>query len=237
MGGLVENIDSFYDPLNKISTIKQVAPHWLEASSRHGMPVDIRVFDNIEADFKSTYPANIAYKAAQFQDSELAGKFLRRLREAAAAENQAIHKKETLVKLAGEVGLDTKQFETDFSSGKAREAFMADLHEARSQGISGFPTFILRNRKGQQILLHGYRPFSIFLQVIDKLVDKPLVKKDLPNLDGFIAQYNKVATQEIVEVFGLNKTDAEKRLIELAEKGKITRLPVGNGDFWKAKDK
>ena len=43
MGGLVKDIAEFYDPLNRIGGKdwnKQVASHWLEASERHGIPVD-----------------------------------------------------------------------------------------------------------------------------------------------------------------------------------------------------
>ena len=103
MGGLVENIDTFYDLHNNIGgpqKYEQGAAHWAEASGRHGQPVDNQLIFDLKKDFHSTYPASIAYKAAQMQDRELADKFLRRMREATSAEKMLIHKIEVQVELA-----------------------------------------------------------------------------------------------------------------------------------------
>lgn len=83
MGGLVADIDQFYDPVNRIGGEgwrEAVATHWLQASARHGMPVDVRIFTEFSSDFRSTYPANIAVKAAELQGEVLAHRFLRRIR-------------------------------------------------------------------------------------------------------------------------------------------------------------
>jgi len=237
MGGLVENIDNFYDPLNRISTVEQVAPHWLEASERHGMPVDVKIFEEIKSDFKSTYPANIAYKAAQFQGDELAEKFLRRMREAAAAERQQIHRPEVLTKLAEEVGLDKERFAKDLESKKAKDAFYADLHEARSQGISGFPTFVIRNQEGQEIMLRGYRSFETFKEVFHSLVKVPLKERSPTNIENFVKKYGHVATREVAEVFGLNLEEAKQKLQDLEMAGIIREIHLGNGSFWEPAQK
>jgi hypothetical protein len=50
------------------------------------MPVKGEGFRLFSKEHPSTYPQNIAYKAAQMQDQALAHKFLRRIREASAAE-------------------------------------------------------------------------------------------------------------------------------------------------------
>jgi putative protein-disulfide isomerase len=105
-GGLIETLDEQIAQ----QWFEQVAQHWLDASERHGMPVDVHVWQDLQGDFRSTYPANIAYKAAQLQDPDLADTFLRRMREAAAAERRYIHRKEVQVELAREVGLDSENF-------------------------------------------------------------------------------------------------------------------------------
>ena len=51
---------------------------------RHGMPVEVNGFKLFTEETSSTYPMNIAFKAAQFQSNDLAKKFLR-IREAVAA--------------------------------------------------------------------------------------------------------------------------------------------------------
>ncbi len=232
MGGLVENIETFYDQANDIGSISEVAPHWLEASSRHGMPVDIAVFDKIKDEMHSTYPANIAYKAAELQDAKLAKKYLRRLREATSTEQSPIHREETQIELAKSVGLDIERFSAALKSGRAKEAFEADLHEARNQGISGFPTFIIRNANGDQLLIHGYRPFDYFVRVFEQLAPAPLKMRQPEDIPSFVKKYGHVATQEILETFNLSNDDALTTLTGLAEEGQIRRVPLGNGDFW-----
>jgi len=91
MGGLVGDIREFYDRANGIGgdpdeSNENIAKHWLEASGKHGMPVRTEGFQLFTDDHPSSYPQNIAYKAAQMQDEELANKFLRRMREATATE-------------------------------------------------------------------------------------------------------------------------------------------------------
>lgn len=235
MGGLVRDMRDFYDPQNQISTMEQVAPHWRQASERHGMPVDETVFLDPKNDFRSTYPANIAYEAAQFQSKELAEKFLRRLREAAAAEHKFIHQQIVLTELAAEAGLDTNRFEDDIRSGRAEKAFYQDLNEARSQGISGFPSFIISNNVEPEMLLQGYRPFDVFEAIINKLTNGKINRRKPKDILAFIKKWRRVATQEVAEVFESSKPEAEKRLTELTEQGKLRRIPLGNGDFWEIK--
>jgi len=70
VGGLIEDFESFYDPANDISDPGDVAPHWLEASEHHGMPVDTAIFESDPA--QSTYPVSVAFVAARTQDRALA---------------------------------------------------------------------------------------------------------------------------------------------------------------------
>ena len=232
MGGLVKDMGDFYDAYNDISRIEQVAPHWLEASGRHGMPVDIKVFDEIKKDFKSTYPANIAYKAAQMQDSELADKFLRRMREAAAYEKKPIHKTETLKDLAAETGLDAEKFVKDFESKEAKEAFMEDITDARSRGIFGFPTFLIKNKAGREMIIKSFRTFEELSVILGELSGEELKREKPKDILSFINKYEKVATREVSEVFAINDAQAEKELDDLADKGKIKKQRAGNGVMW-----
>jgi protein-disulfide isomerase-like protein with CxxC motif len=57
MGGLVEDTAKFRDPLNRIGgpgMHKQVADHWRQAATRHGMPVDADAFIDFASEFRST---------------------------------------------------------------------------------------------------------------------------------------------------------------------------------------
>jgi len=243
MGGLVEDIANFYDPLNLIGgegIFEQVAAHWEDASKKHGMPVDPRVFQDIAKEFRSTYPANIAYKAAQMQSQELADRFLRRMREAAAAGRRALHRKETQIELAREVGLNVEKFVEALEDGSAERAFHEDLKECRALGITGFPTFKIRNRQGRDIFLTGYRRFEAFERVFRELVGDALVKARPragdDSIIAFIRKYGNVATREVAEIFDLEDEHAEKMLLDLEADGKIEKVVAGNGHFWFLKD-
>ncbi|MCK5103765.1 MAG: DsbA family protein, partial [Cyclobacteriaceae bacterium] len=145
IGGLVEDAHSFMDPRNNIGGDlnkfnKQVGEHWLEASERHGMPVEAEGFKLFDDNNPSTYPMNIAYKAAQMQDEVKAVKFLRRMREAIAAEAKQANKMEVLIELAQDSGLDISQFVMDMDNGEAIKVFEEDRQLTASYWANGFPS-------------------------------------------------------------------------------------------------
>lgn len=234
MGGLVEDISNFYDPSNRIggeNMFEQVALHWEDASRRHGMPVDGRGFCDLKGEFRSTYPASIAFKAAQIQDQVLAERFLRRMREAASAERQAISRVDVQVELAKDTGLDSQKFLEVLESGEAERTFQKDLEHARSMGVTSFPTFLLTNEKGDDIWLKGFQPFSNFEKALQKL-DPHLKAKAPKSILEFIRKYKRVATMEVMEVFELAEKEAFEELWALEKLGNIKKIKAGNGYFW-----
>jgi putative protein-disulfide isomerase len=245
MGGLVKDIKEFYDPLNRIGGefwYLQVANHWLEASSLHGMPVDPKQFSEYHQEFTSTWPANIATKAAEIQNKELAWKYLRRLREAAAAEARPIHRLEEQLKLAKEVGLDEKKMKEDIESGKAYEEFMKDIEECQKRGITGFPTFLIRRLKDNfETIRVGYMNYSEFKKILEKITNKELKEKKIELSEkealNFIKHYEKVATQEIAVLFDISKNEAFSFFTSLESKDLIESQKAGNDYFWKTKSK
>ncbi len=242
MGGLVADIKTFSDPSNRIGGSKwyeQVAAHWLEASNRHGMPVDEKIFfDLADTDF-STHPAGVAYKAALLQDRLMANKFLRRMREGAAAERRVIQRLDVQLDIAKEVGLDGKRFVADIESGRAAEAFAEDLSECRRRGIRGFPTLLVRNpRTGEELLLNGYRQFSEISDALRKLGGNDF-EPDFPTADKeavleFVRRSANTAPREVVEVFDLDEAEAGRYIDSLVSDGALRRRQVGNGLFYSA---
>ena len=177
MGGLVKDIHQFMDTTNHIggkgaeAANRQVMEHWLEASQRHGMPVMEEGFALFSDKYPSTYPQCIAYKAAQLTDRNKADRFLRRIREATTAEAQVTSKKEVLVSLASEVGLDIATFLSYINDGSAEQAFNGDLNLCNALGVRGFPTFEVKFNS-QKVLMRGYQQFADFKAVIDMITFK-----------------------------------------------------------------
>ena len=236
MGGLVENIDIFYDLHNNIGgprKYEQGAAHWAEASGRHGQPVDNQLIFDLKKDFHSTYPASIAYKAAQMQDRELADKFLRRMREATSAEKMLIHKIEVQVELAEEIGLLREKLVLDIKSGEAEKKFLEDLKRTRSFGIHGFPTFQVKNKKGKELFLNGWQNYQTFERVFQKLTGGSLKKENYflkeEDVLRFIKKFEKVSTQEIAVLFDIDRNKAYKYLNKMES---VRKIEAGNDRFW-----
>lgn len=192
------------------------------------MPVDEKIW--LEDPPRSTWPSNIAYKAAEFQGKKLAHKYLRRMREAAASEGKNLEKKEVLVELAEEVGLDREKFESDLKSDDAIKAFQEDRELSQSHGATGFPTFLIERREGEK-WLRGYHSFRYFKELLEEL--EPDLEEEKPGtILEFVENYDHVATREVQEVFDLSKSEALEKLRKLENKGKIKSIERGNGLFW-----
>jgi predicted DsbA family dithiol-disulfide isomerase len=243
MSGLVKDITSFYDSHNDIggdpaSSNKNIAKHWLEASERHGMPVQSEGFKLFSQEHPSTYPQNIAYKAAQIQDQALANRFLRRIREASAAEAKQTNMTEVLVELASEVGLDVARFLEDFSHGAAQKAFEQDLAMAARYQARGFPTFLVRFGE-KETLLRGYQRYEEFKAVIGYLTNGAIHERPIATseeaIQAFIRKYDAVAPVEIKMTFDLNDVELQSAVDSLLTKQLITRREAGNGYFVSAR--
>lgn len=239
MGGLVKDITSFYDSYNDIGgtperSNENIAKHWIEASERHGMPVKVEGFKLFSKEQPSTYPQNIAYKAAQLQDEAKANRFLRRIREASAAEAQQTNLTEVLVELASEAGLNITQFLDDFTNGKAQKAFEEDLYTTSQFRVHGFPGFLVKYGE-KSILLRGYQSYSNFKSVINNVSNGEIqeieINPDEDTLMNFINKYTTVAPAEIRMALNLSDGELDKHIDALIVKGKITKGMAGNGYF------
>jgi predicted DsbA family dithiol-disulfide isomerase len=239
MAGLVKDITSFYDSHNDIGgdptrSNANIARHWLEASKRHGMPVKSEGFALFSHEHPSSYPQNIAYKAAQLQDQTIADRFLRRIREASAAEAKLTSTTEVLIELASEAGLDIARFLEDFSSGAALSAFEQDLATAARYRAQGFPTFLVRYGK-KETLLRGYQRYEDFKAVIAYLANGTILEHPIPaseeSIMAFIQKYESVAPVEIKMTFDLTDIKLKSVLDSLLARQMITRREAGNGYF------
>jgi len=239
MGGLIENTSRFRDPLNKIGgpgMHRQVAEHWRQAAMGHGMPVDADVFIDFENEFRSTWPACIACKAAELQDPELAGKYLRRLREGAAAEHLPIHRPEVQADLAEEVGLDRQRLLADIENGSAEQAFREDLQLCRDNEVTGFPAYEVHVPGEEEVAMFGYHNYNTFESTFQRLAGdrlKPRVMvADDDGIVGFARKYGKVAPREVSEVFSLKMSEARERLDQLVSDGRLSKQQAGSGWFY-----
>ena len=193
------------------------------------MPIDERIWR--EDPPLSTYPACIAFKAAEFQGVRLGLRYLRRLREAVFLERKNTSRDDVLFRLADQVGLRLDRFRKDFSEGKAESAFRQDLEDAREQYILGFPTLLFRGNLGREAKLYGFREYESYRQAIDDVKGRPVMRSRPKTLLSFVKKYERVLLPEVTEVFGLDPEKALGELEALRKEKKVRKLKIGRGDF------
>lgn len=228
LGGLVEDFETFHDVSNDIRNPGDVAPHWEEASRKHGMPVDADVWT--EDPPRSTWPASIAIKAAGLQDPLLGLRYLRRTREVAATERRNIARRDTLVEVARSVGVDPDRLVDDMEDGKAEEAFRSDMRRMRNRGIRGFPTYELEV-DGDTRILGGFLPFDVLETRLRQHV-RGLEPRERPSIRSFVEAYGYVATREVAEIARRPSRQVTGELERLESRGVLRSVERGNGRFW-----
>lgn len=195
-------------------------------------PVRSEGFNLFSNDYPSSYPQSIAYKAAQMESEEKANRFLRRMREATAAEAKQTNRKEVLIGLASEVGLDIPKFIEKFSNGLAEAAFEEDLKTTQRYGAKGFPTFLVRYIE-KEVLLKGYQTFDAFKSVIKVLsgdtIKEVITDKSEENVLEFIRKHGQVAPVEIQVSFDYSNKEVQAVIESLNARNLIEVIPAGNG--------
>lgn len=237
MGGLVDDIREFYDQANEIGgdpeqSNKNIAAHWIEASEKHGMPVRTDGFQLFTDEHPSSYPQNIAYKAAEMQSKKLADKFLRRIREATATEARQTNRRDELVGLASEVGLDIVSFINRLEDGTARQAFEEDLQLVREHRVRAFPTFKLVYDNAE-IMLNGYQSYATFRKLLDQITDGKIQEKSIEQSEesvlDFIESFDSVAPSEVKMALDLSDAEWNRLRRTLEERELIQKVWAGNG--------
>ncbi len=238
MGGLVRDIREWYDSRNPDAdpieaNNKNLPLSWLESSKRHGMPVITEGFKLFSNEYPSSFPQNIAVKAAQFEGDEIAAKFLRRLRFATILEGKVTSRLDVLIEIASEVGLNLSSFISHIEDGSAERAFEEDRYAVQQYQIKGFPAFMVKY-KDKQVLMRSFQTYEDFLAVF-KMLGADLKEKDVvatsDNVLEFIEQFELVAPVEIKSTFNLTNKELKDLLDKMKTEQLIRRQQLGNGEL------
>jgi len=76
---------------------------------------------------------------------------------------------ERLKAFAFSLELDTELFDSCVDSGKFAKRVQINTNEAKKQGATGTPTFIIVNSDGEQQKIGGAQPYSVFQKVLDSM--------------------------------------------------------------------
>jgi len=77
---------------------------------------------------------------------------------------------ERLKAFAQNLELDMELFDSCVDSGKFAKRVQFNTNEAKKQGATGTPTFIIVNSEGEQQKLVGAQPYSVFQKVFDSMI-------------------------------------------------------------------
>lgn len=231
MGGLLASWSAYKG--NDVKKPEDVAGHWDQASKHYDMPIDGDIW--LEDPLHSSFPAAIAFKAAQLQDPNKALTFYRRIKEMVFLEKKNITRVQHLKTAALQSQLNPVQLERDMN-GPAVTDFENDVKLARSFGIKGFPSILFSDADQQSYLLYGVKPYEEFEQAIQKW--NPLATKKPINTNylNLFSYYPTMTTKEYAVLTHKNKAEAETFLNQLFELGRLDRYRSKSGYLWRLKN-
>ena len=69
---------------------------------------------------------------------------------------------------ASAASFDMDRFFADMENGNGREAFRKDIQEVKVRSIQRFPALLIRRTGQQPILITGYKPANVLIDIIGK---------------------------------------------------------------------
>lgn len=93
-----------------------------------------------------------------------------RLLRAYFTEGEVLSNVDTLVRLAGEVGLDEAAARAALVAGDFSDDVAADIAQAQAYGISGVPFFLI----GKRIGVSGAQPAEVFVEALERAITDDL---------------------------------------------------------------
>lgn len=115
---------------------------------------------------RATYPACRAVIAAREQGEEYDDSMTRLIQQAYYQQARNPSENETLVELAGELGLDQSRFAEQLQAEHTQQSLLDEISTARSIGISGFPSLVLQTEAGLESVLLNYNSADAMLNQI-----------------------------------------------------------------------
>jgi putative protein-disulfide isomerase len=115
---------------------------------------------------RATYPACRAVIAAREQGEEFDDAMTRQIQQAYYQQAKNPSENETLVELAGEIGLDQDRFSEQLTTEDTHQRLLDEIATVRSIGISGFPSLILQKGDRLESVLVNYTDVEAMLTQI-----------------------------------------------------------------------
>lgn len=159
MGGLAPDSD---EPMP--AEMKQyVQHHWHTVAEKTGATFNFDFWTQGEPR-RSTYPSCRAVITAGLQAERYKPLMLAAIQKAYYQQGRNPSENETLIEVAGEIGLDQARFADDLTSNQVKQLFETDLHFTHRLGVRGFPTLALEKDDNYYALTIGYSKADVVLK-------------------------------------------------------------------------
>ncbi len=145
---------------------------WKAVSKRTGAEVNFDFWTRGRPK-RSTYPSCRAVIAAGLQNREQIPAMIKAIQTAYYRQARNPSNNDTLIQLAGEIGLNPDQFTADLTSNRVEHLLLADFNFKNRLGVQGFPTLILEKEEKFYALTIGYAEPEIILERLKIVMERP----------------------------------------------------------------
>jgi putative protein-disulfide isomerase len=140
-------------------TIQQTVP---------GTPFNFEFWDKCTPR-RSTYPACRAVIAARRQSPDYEETMILAIQEAYYLEARNPADRNTLIELAGEIGLDKARFSVEIERPDVHEELLKEIGFTHRLAVKGFPTLVLEKKGMFTVIPHDYHNAKAVLHQIKRL--------------------------------------------------------------------
>lgn len=235
MGGLLKSFDSLKSSTNNQFNSEYLRDLWNTTGKQSGMSIEGDIWT--EKPIASSYPASLAFYAAQKQSPNKALSFLRILREMLFLKKKDISQANFLRSAAKFAGLDASQLEKDIKSDLFNEKFEKDIKDRKKWKVEVLPTMVLMNEEGQTILIEEIEAYEQWEKAINQLGFIPLKKNRIKASPFELLQtFHYLASKEIAVILDRSIESVERELDELHLSGIIIKERQRHANFWRKKE-
>lgn len=138
-----------------------------QAEAMHARVIELGAQEGLEYRFDLVRPGNTfdAHRLLHLAAAHgLQGEMKERLQRAHFTEGLLVSDRETLVKLAVEVGLEAEEVRRVLASASYADAVQADIRRAQMLGINGVPFFVF----GGRYAVSGAQPAELFTTALER---------------------------------------------------------------------
>ena len=141
--------------------------HWIEIGERSGQPFKFDILSRNDFVYNTEASCRAAVTAREMYGGQAGLDYFTALQVAFYAENQDITQDDVLIDLAGAFGLAKDKFVELFASEDMQHKTGLDFQFARSLGVTGFPTVVVKDSSGYSYLTVGYQDYEYLEPIVE----------------------------------------------------------------------